>query len=129
MRKTLASFVVAATLVAMPAVARADRPESEIVYGMGAALTNLFYTPAKAVVAMIGLPLGAFAGLATGGDTRASYALWVPTVGGTWFLTSAHMAGEEPVEFLGSDYVDRPGVYGRTHHGGAAYDAGYVSRR
>jgi hypothetical protein len=119
---------VAVCLVAMPVAARADRPESEIAYATAAAFGTVFYTPVKAVAAVIGFPLGALAGFVTGGDTRASYAFWVPTIGGDYFLTAAHVAGEEPLEFFGSDYADRPTLYGRTHHGGAAYDAGYVDR-
>jgi hypothetical protein len=128
MRKTLATVALAASLVLAPLVARADSPEHEVGYSALAAVSNLWYFPAKVTMAAVGLPLGAAAGFLNGGDTRASYAFWVPMVGGAYFLTSDHIDGDEPFEFFGRDYADRPGQYGRTHHGGAAYDAGYVRR-
>jgi hypothetical protein len=53
----------------------------------------------------------------------------VPTAGGTYFLTADMMDGREPIEFFGSDYADRPGRFGQTHHGSGATDAKYVSQR
>lgn len=125
MRKTIASFVVAASLVAGSGVARADAPGVEVGFSVLAALSNLIYTPAKVVVAAIGLPVGAIAGTLGGGDTRAAYAFWVPTAGGRYFLTADMMDGKEPIEFFGSDYADKPARYGRAHHGCGAYDAIY----
>jgi hypothetical protein len=81
------------------------------------------------VVAAVGLPVGAVAGFLNGGDTRAAYAIWVPTAGGNYFLTADMMDGRQPVEFFGSDYADRPGRYGQTHHGSGAYDAKYTTQR
>lgn len=129
MRKTIASFVLAVGLVAVPAVVRADAPGVELGFSALAAAGNLLYTPAKVLVAAVGLPLGAVAGFLNGGDTRAAYAFWVPMAGGRYFLTSDQMDGTQPVEFFGSDYKDRPSQYDRTHHGCASYDAGYMERR
>jgi hypothetical protein len=128
MRKTLASFVVAASLVLAPVAARADSPDREAGHSALAAWNNLWYTPAKVVVAAVGLPLGAIAGFLTGGDTRAAYAFWVPMVGGSYFVTPDQIDEGRTYEFVGTDYADRPGLYGRTHHGGAAYEAGYVNQ-
>lgn len=128
MRKTIAGFLVAASLVAAPA-ARAEDPGSEVGFSILAAASNLLYTPAKIVVATVGLVTGAVAGTLTGGDTRTAYAFWVPTAGGRYFLTADQMDGNVPVEFFGSDYSDRPSTYGRTHHGCAAYDAMYTQKR
>jgi hypothetical protein len=124
MRKTIASFVVAASLFGSAGVARAQDPGRELTFSFLAAMSNVvFYTPAKVIVAAVGLPLGAIAGTVNGGDTRAAYAFWVPMVGGQYFLTSDQMDGSQPIEFLGSDYADTPSQYGRTHHGSAVYDA------
>lgn len=125
MRKTIAGFVVATALVAAPLTARADSPGAEIGFATLAAVSNIFYTPAKAVVAMAGFVAGGVAGTLNGGDTRAAYAFWVPMIGGNWALTSDQMDGRRPVEFFGSDYADRPSAYERTHQGCAAYDAEY----
>ena len=35
-------------------------------------------------------------------------AIWVPALGGTFFLTNAHMDGSKPIEFFGSNYPDEP---------------------
>ena len=128
MRKTIVSFMLAASLAA-PSVVRADSQGNEVAFGLTAALCNIFYTPGKAIVAAVGLPVGALAAFATGGDTRTAYSIWVPTAGGTYFLTADMMDGREPIEFFGSDYADRPGRYGQTHHGSGAYDAKYTSQR
>jgi hypothetical protein len=128
MRKTIASFVLAASLAAVPSVARATDPGDEVAFSSAAALCNIFYTPAKVLVAAVGLPVGALAGFMTGGDTRSAYAVWVPTAGGSYFLTADQMDGRRPVEFFGDDYADRPSTYGRTHHGSAASDALYIKR-
>ncbi len=126
MRKTIASFVIAAALTAMPGAAPAQTQGDEMLFSALASVSNLFYTPAKVVVATTGLVVGAFAGTLSGGDTRAAYAFWVPMAGGRYFLTADMMDGKEPVEFLGHDYTDRPSTYGRIHHGSAAYDARYM---
>jgi hypothetical protein len=129
MRKTIVSFMLAASLAA-PSVVRADsQGNNEVGFVLMSACFNILYTPAKALVAAIGLPVGALAAFATGGDTRAAYTIWVPTAGGTYFLTAEMMDGRKPVEFFGSDYTDRPSRYGQTHHGSGAYDAKYTSQR
>ena len=126
MRKTIAGFVLAAGLVAIPGAVRADTQGEEVAFSALAAMSNLFYTPAKVVVAAVGLPIGALAATLNGGDTRSAYAFWVPMAGGNYFLTADQMDGRTPVEFFGSDYADRPSMNERTHHGCAAYDARYM---
>ena len=128
MRKTIVSFMLAASLAA-PSVVRADSQGNEVAFGLTAALCNIFYTPGKALVAAVGLPVGALAAFATGGDTRTAYSIWVPTAGGTYFLTADMMDGREPIEFFGSDYADRPSGFGQAHHGSGATDAKYITQR
>ena len=129
MRKTIAGILVATSLVGAPVMARADGAGTEVAFSTLAALSNIGYTPAKVVVATVGLVTGAVAGFLNGGDTRAAYAFWVPMAGGRYFLTADQIDGKIPVEFFGHDYADRPGQYGRTHHGSAAYDAKYDMKR
>jgi len=128
MRKTIVSFMLAASLAA-PSVVRADSQGNEVAFALTSAFCNIFYTPAKVLVAAVGMPVGALAAFATGGDTRTAYAVWVPTGGGTYFLTADMMDGRQPIEFFGSDYADRPSRYGQTHHGSGAYDAKYTTQR
>jgi hypothetical protein len=128
MRSIIAAVVVAAILCGPAHVARAQDRGSEMGYALTATAANLGYTPFKVLVAAVYLPVGAVAGLLGGGDTRAQYALWVPFVGGDYFVTADHIAGRRPLEFLGHDYADTPSRYGRAHFGSAVYDAGYVER-
>ena len=63
---------------------------------------NILYTPAKAVLALGGLLAGGVTFLATGMNARAAYAIWVPTVSGTYFITPARLDGRRSFE-LGGD--------------------------
>ena len=68
---------------------------------------NIFYMPAKFLVAMAAIPVGGLAGALSGGDARTAYAIWVPAMGGTYFLTNGHLDGSKPIEFFGYDYDDQ----------------------
>ena len=125
MRKTIASIVLAAGLIMAPVAGRAEDPGPEMGFSAIAAVCNLGYTPAKVVVAAVGMALGGVAGTLNGGDTRAAYAFWVPMVGGDYFLTSDMMDGRKPIAFFGSDYADRPSAYERTRYGVVPYEAEY----
>jgi len=126
MRIVVIALFMAGLAFGRPAFANTRGPGAEAGLALGAAVSNVFYMPAKAAVAGVGLVAGAFAGLLTGGNTRAAYALWVPTAGGTWGLTPDHLDGTQPIEFFGSDYADRPSR--RMNTFGTPYDAVYRSR-
>jgi hypothetical protein len=120
-----------AAVVLLGLVASA-RPASAITQGeeAGRALAsvglNIFYIPAKAVMAVLGLVAGGFVGVVTGGDERASYAVLVPATSGTWFVTPDHVDGSRPIEFFGSDYADTPSELGQSEPGRGSYDAMYA---
>ena len=97
-----------ATVLSHPGPVRAHCPAAEAGLALGATALDLVYVPVKSVVAVGGMVLGSVTGLLTGGDTRAAYALWVPTGGGTFILTPSHLDGTRPVEFFGTDYADEP---------------------
>jgi hypothetical protein len=46
MRKTIVSFVLAATIAAVPSVSRADSQGNEVAFSLASAFCNIFYTPA-----------------------------------------------------------------------------------
>ncbi|TMB20083.1 MAG: hypothetical protein E6J59_09680 [Deltaproteobacteria bacterium] len=108
MRRVLVALVILSVALGRPASARAEGAAAEFGLAVGAAAGNLVYLPVKGIVALGGLALGAVTGLLTGGDLRAAYAVWVPAASGTYLLTPAELEGTEPIEFFGSDYVDRP---------------------
>ena|SRR5262245_13127042 len=89
---------------------RALTQAEEAGFAVIATGANIFYVPAKLLLAVVAMPVGGIAGLFSGGDARTAYAIWVPALGGTFFLTNAHMDGSKPIEFLGSDYPDRRSV-------------------
>src|SRR5205823_14429438 len=98
-------FSLVLALDGQPALATHSQA-GEAGLAVGAAAANLLYLPAKTLVAIGGLGVGALTGLLTGGDIRAAYAVWVPAAGGTFMLTPAHFEGTRPIEFFGSDYAD-----------------------
>ena len=124
MRRTLALAVLAMLVFGRPGAARAHH-DREFGLAIGAAASDLVYTPAKVIVAIGGLALGGITGLLTGGNTRAAYAVWVPAASGTFVLTPAHLEGAEPIEFFGSDYADRPSTGSGVTEGRGIYEAQY----
>ena len=136
MRKLIASllmvFLAAAPALAVdpPLVGPAITPGAqgqgtEASTAIAASYGNILYTPAKLVVAFVGMIGGAIAGVATGGDTRAAYAIWVPMVGGDYFLRPEVLDGTRPLAFFGSDYADRPSTMSSENDGSYAYEALY----
>src|SRR5262245_52427386 len=101
--RVLAALTLGLTL-ATPAHALTQAEEA--AYAVIATGANIFYVPAKFLVAILAIPVGGLAGAFSGGDVRTAYAIWVPAMGGTYFLTNGHMDGSKPVEFFGYDYED-----------------------
>jgi hypothetical protein len=82
-------------------------PEArESVWGgiaFGAALvgTNLLYVPAKLGYAAVGTVIGGLT-LVLAHDREVAAEVWWPALGGDFFVTAAHLRGEEPIHFMGS---------------------------
>ncbi len=125
MRRLIAAAVLLA-LVATVRPAAAVTQGEEAGRAIASAALNIVYLPAKAVMAIFGLAAGSVVGLATGGDVRAAYAIWVPTTSGTWFFTPEQVEGSKPIEFFGSDYADTPSGLGVGEPGRSSYDAMYA---
>lgn len=91
-----------ACVLAAPARAEEARPEGEN-YGLGlvAGVGSLVYFPAKLVYSTVGGVVGGMTYLVTLGDTDTANAVWQPTLGGSYVLTPAMVAGEKPVDFVG----------------------------
>lgn len=104
MRKVSITLLLMAFLTGWPVRAEDREPVREFGLAGASAAANLLYTPPKLVTALIGLPLGAITGVCTGLNVRSMYAVWVPTVTGTYFVTPAHLEGKRPIEFFGSHY-------------------------
>jgi hypothetical protein len=106
-RAMLAVGAVVGALVSPPPV-RAMTQAEEALLAVAATWANIFYVPAKLAVAAGSIPVGGLAGVLSGGDMRTAYAIWVPAMGGTYFLTNGHLDGSRQVEFFGADYEDTP---------------------
>jgi hypothetical protein len=91
----------------LPTPVATPEPEArESVWGgiaFGAALvgTNLLYVPAKLGYAALGTVIGGFA-LVLARDREVAAEVWWPALGGDFFVTAAHLRGEEPIHFMGS---------------------------
>lgn len=128
-RMVIAGLLGAALTIGAASPARALTQGEEAGFSLLAAAANLFYTPAKTVVAIVGLPVGAFAGWVSGGEERSAYAIWVPTSGGDFFLNTAHMEGSEPIQFWGDDYADTPSTTINSSDGNYMYRSSYDAVR
>ena len=128
MRKLVVVLTLIALVLGRAVPGQAHSAGEEAGYAIGAATLNLVYLPAKTLVAIGGFILGAATGFATGGDTRAAYALWVPTLSGTFFLRPAHLQGTEPIQFFGKDYADQPSSIPAVADGGVVYEGLYKSK-
>lgn len=124
--RTLVAVVLTIALAA-PALATEPRDNQGLEAGsaVSASYLNLVYLPAKLVVAAVGAVAGGVAGVLTGGDQRAAYAIWVPTLGGDYFVRPENMNGGRPLAFFGNDYVDRPSRAGSATDSTYSYDALY----
>lgn len=70
--------------------------------GLGTALVNVLYIPAKFTYATVGGLIGGFAWLLTLGDTDTAMGVWEPTMGGSYVVTPNMLRGREPIEFSGT---------------------------
>jgi hypothetical protein len=104
MRRAVITLVLMAFLAGWPARAQDREPGREFGLASASVASNLLYTPPKVVTALFGLLAGGFTAVCTGWDLRSMYAVWVPTVTGTYFLTPSHLEGKRPIEFFGSHY-------------------------
>jgi len=129
MRRMLAGVALVAVVLGGPTSSWAHRQDQgrEAGLAIGAASLNLLYVPAKLVTAGLGLAVGGLVGVLTGGNTRAAYAIWVPTATGTFLITLDQMEGREPIRFIGSDYADRASTMA-SGEAGSTYEAAYSSR-
>ena len=128
MQKLVVGLILVALVLGRATPGQARSAGEEAGLAIGAATLNLVYFPAKLVMVVGGFVLGGATGFATGGDIRAAYAIWVPTMSGTYLLTPANMEGAEPIAFFGHDYADTPSTLSSKADGGVVYDALYKSK-
>jgi hypothetical protein len=72
-----------------------------VAFGAALVGTNLLYVPAKLGYAAVGTVIGGLT-LVLAHDREVAAEVWWPALGGDFFVTSAHLRGEEPIHFMGS---------------------------
>lgn len=83
----------------------AEQPMSnEVGYGIGSALANVFYIPAKVTYAGLGLVAGGLGYVVSGGRTDVASSIIYPAVRGHYVVTPNHLKGSEPIYFVGAPY-------------------------
>ena len=119
---TLLACVVALSLLLAPVGVRAgdeapQQPQqqspmkevgSEVGWGVGTVLANVFYMPTKVVYAGLGLVAGGLGYMLTAGRGDVANEIIYPAVKGTYVLTTDHLKGEQPVVFIGPGPDDQP---------------------
>ena len=74
---------------------------TELGWGVGTVLANVFYMPTKVVYAGLGLLTGGLGYMLTAGRGDVANEIIYPAVKGTYVLTTDHLKGEQPVVFIG----------------------------
>jgi hypothetical protein len=74
----------------------------EAAYGVGSALANVFYIPAKVTYAGLGLITGGLGYVLSGGRVEVANNIIYPAVRGHYVVTPDHLKGKEPIYFVGA---------------------------
>ncbi len=78
----------------------------EVGYGVGSALANLVYIPAKVTYAGLGLLTGGIGFVLSGGKADVANNIIYPSIRGNYVVTPSHLRGEEPIYFVGAPPVE-----------------------
>lgn len=78
--------------------------QDEVGYGIGSALANVFYIPAKVTYAGLGLLTGGLGYVVSGGRTDVANSIIYPAVRGHYVVTPNQLKGTEPIYFVGAPY-------------------------
>jgi hypothetical protein len=78
----------------------------EVGYGVGSALANVVYIPAKVVYAGLGLLTGGLGFLLSGGNAEVANNIIYPSIRGHYVVTPSQLKGNEPVYFVGAPPVE-----------------------
>jgi hypothetical protein len=98
--------VISAPLHAQTAASNTDTAEpglgEEVGYGVGSALANLLYIPAKVTYAGLGLLTGGLGFILSGGQADVANNIIYPSIRGTYVVSPNHLKGNEPIYFVGA---------------------------
>jgi hypothetical protein len=74
----------------------------EVGYGVGSALANLLYIPAKVTYAGLGLLTGGLGFVLSAGRADVANNIIYPSIRGNYVVTPSHLRGTEPIYFVGA---------------------------
>lgn len=98
--------VTSAPLSAQTAASNTEPAEpglgEEVGYGVGSALANLVYIPAKVTYAGLGLLTGGLGFVLSGGKADVANNIIYPSIRGNYVVTPNHLKGNEPIYFVGA---------------------------
>jgi hypothetical protein len=98
--------VTSSPLHAQTAASNTDAAEpglgEEVGYGVGSALANLVYIPAKVTYAGLGLLTGGLGFVLSGGKADVANNIIYPSIRGHYVVTPSHLRGTEPIYFVGA---------------------------
>jgi hypothetical protein len=78
----------------------------EVGYGVGSALANLVYIPAKVTYAGLGLITGGLGFVLSGGQAEVANNIIYPSIRGNYVVTPNHLKGKDPIYFVGAPPVE-----------------------
>src|SRR2546427_754360 len=100
----LVSFPVGVIADDQPPIREQQSPTKEVGtelgWGVGSVLANIFYMPTKITYAGLGLLTGGLGYLLTAGKGDVANEIIYPAVKGTYVVTPSHLKGEQPVVFI-----------------------------
>jgi len=106
----VSSLALCLTVLVAATPARAEEGFFESAgIGLGTALVNVLYIPAKFTYATVGGLIGGLAWVLTLGDTDTAMGVWEPTLGGSYIITPSMLRGDEAVEFSGTGSTSSSG--------------------
>jgi hypothetical protein len=73
----------------------------EVGYGLGSALANVLYIPAKVTYAGLGLITGGLGFVFSAGRADVANNIIYPSIRGNYVVTPNHLKGTEPIYFVG----------------------------
>jgi hypothetical protein len=73
----------------------------EVGYGLGSALANFVYIPAKVTYAGLGLLTGGLGFVLSAGRADVANNIIYPSIRGNYVVTPNHLKGSEPIYFVG----------------------------
>lgn len=105
-RRWLAAVALGAAIGLVPSPASSEAPKEEVgstfLFGLGAGLLTLVYTPLKLVYATAAIPVSGLTWMWSVGDSEMAARVMRSGTLGTFVVTPEHLRGEASFDFVGA---------------------------